>query len=411
MLEKMFTTKMSADKKKLQNRFSKIRSRNGKTSKFISLAVFAVIIVSIICVSIWVAISRQDDMILYENEAMNFKLEIPLSWQGKYIVDESTIDDDYIAFKHERIAEKHDGMGTLFSVIKLPDSEIDEYMNMVGNMTVVWRNQDYGYLIGRPTDVQVPIFAGNDEEDIKLAEEYKKMYKDVSHIETTFSLINDVDTPNIVNAENLSYAQIKDLQRQVDNGHFPWRLDYEQVIQSFLSGMKIDVADGKVTEFAGDGEKCSAAYYIDGNTYSVELFKPIDKSEHGIWIVRTYKKENPATISEVFFHEATSTQDMIEKQDDGWYKMPSAVNASFQYEGMEPTSVTAYFTPTGTEMEEYKTEVGKINAPFTYMTSAKILSMNIQIPNEATLGHLNFVFEFENGSVVKSELFNILVKR
>ena len=106
MLEKMFTTKMSADKKKLQNRFSKIRSRNGKTSKFISLAVFAVIIVSIICVSIWVAISRQDDMILYENEAMNFKLEIPLSWQGKYIVDESTIDDDYIAFKHERIAEK-----------------------------------------------------------------------------------------------------------------------------------------------------------------------------------------------------------------------------------------------------------------------------------------------------------------
>ena len=61
-------------------------------------------------------------------------------------------------------------MGTLFSVIKLPDSEIDEYMNMVGNMTVVWRNQDYGYLIGRPTDVQVPIFAGNDEEDIKLSD-------------------------------------------------------------------------------------------------------------------------------------------------------------------------------------------------------------------------------------------------
>ena len=48
MLEKMFTTKMSMDKKKLQNRFSKIRSKNGKTSKFIAMAVFAVIIVSII---------------------------------------------------------------------------------------------------------------------------------------------------------------------------------------------------------------------------------------------------------------------------------------------------------------------------------------------------------------------------
>ena len=305
MLEKMFTTKMSMDKKKLQNRFSKIRSKNGKTSKFIALAVFAVIIVSIICVSIWVAVSRQDDMILYENEAMNFKLEIPLSWQGKYIVDESAVDDNYIAFKHKGIAEKHDGMGTLFSVIKLPDSEIDEYMNMVGNMTVVWRNQDYGYLIGRPTDVQVPIFAGNDEEDIKLAEEYQKLYKDVSHIETTFSLINDVDTPNIVNAENLSYAQIRDLQRQVDNGHFPWRLDYEQVIKSFLSGKGIDVEGGEITELAGGGSAggISLTYTVGEKEYtqiySIELFKPIDKTESGIWLVRTFNDITDDAIESV----------------------------------------------------------------------------------------------------------------
>ena len=68
MLEKMFTTKMSIDKKKLQNRFSKIRSKNGKTSKFIAMAVFAVIIVSIICVSIWVAVNKHDDKIVYKNE-------------------------------------------------------------------------------------------------------------------------------------------------------------------------------------------------------------------------------------------------------------------------------------------------------------------------------------------------------
>ncbi len=295
MLEKMFTTKMSMDKKKLQNRFSKIRSKNGKTSKFIALAVFVVIIVSIICVSLWVAVSRQDNTILYENEAMNFKLEIPLSWQGKYIVDESAIDDNYIAFKHKRIAEKHDGMGTLFSVIQLPDSEIDEYMNMVGNMTVWWRNQDYGYLIGRPTDVQVPIFADSDEEDIELAEEYEKMYRDVSYIESTFSLINDVDTPNIVNAENLSYAQIRELQRQVDNGHFPWRLDYEQVVQSFLSGKGINVEGGEITELAGGGSAggISLTYNVGEKEYtqiySIELFQPIDKTEHGIWIVRTFQ--------------------------------------------------------------------------------------------------------------------------
>ena len=82
MLEKMFTTKMSMDKKKLQNRFSKIRSKNGKTSKFIALAVFAVIIVSIICVSLWVAVNRQDDTavnsdikLTYNGELLKFNTE------------------------------------------------------------------------------------------------------------------------------------------------------------------------------------------------------------------------------------------------------------------------------------------------------------------------------------------------
>ena len=410
MLEKMFTTRMSADKKKLQIRFSKIRSKNGKTSKFIALAVFAVIIVSIICVSIWVAVSSQNDMILYKNEAMNFKLEIPLSWQGKYIVDESAVDDNYIAFKHKRIAEKHDGMGTLFSVIKLPDSEIDEYMNMVPNQTVWWRNQDYGYLIGRPTDVQVPIFAGNDEEDIKLAEEYQKMYRDISYIESTFSLINDVGTPNIVNAENLSYAQIKDLQRQVDNGHFPWRIDYDQVIQMYLSGKGIDVEDGEIIAFAGDGEGCSATYSVDGNTYIVDLFKPIEKSEHGIWVVRSFEKKKSAIIREVFFYKATPEQPMIEKGDDGWYKISSVIDAHFQYEGEEPVSVVAYFTPAGTEMDEYKREVGKITAPYTYMTMSKTLTMQIQFPKNATIGHLWFVFNFEDGSSEISDTFNVIME-
>ena len=409
MLEKMFTTKMSMDKEKLQNRFSKIRSKHGKISKFIAMAVFAIIIVSIICVSVLVAVNRQDDKILYKNETMNFQLEIPKSWFGIYTADETAIDDNYIAFKHKRIAEKHDGMGTLFSVIKLPDSEIDEYMDMVGNMTVIWRNQDYGYLIGRPTDVQVPIFAGNDEEDIKLAEEYQKMYKDVSYIESTFSLINDVGTPNIVNAENLSYAQIKDLQRQVDNGHFPWRLDYEQVVQSFLSGKGIDVEGGEIIAFAGDEEKCSATYSVDGNTYIVDLFKPIEKSEHGIWVVRSFEKKNSAIIREVSFYEATPEQPIIEKEDDGWYKIPSVIDAHFQYEGEEPDSVVAYFTPAGTEKDKYKREVGKITAPYTYMTNAKVLSMQLQFPKDTTIGHLHFVFNYEDGEEVKSGYYNVLI--
>ena len=431
MLEKMFTTKMSMDKKKLQNRFSKIRSKNGKTSKFIALAVFAVIIVSIICVSIWVAVNRQDDTTvnsdikltfngkiisfqndpyifsetlptgfstqtmaffpleelcqklgaeceknfneavikipgandnyrislgkneiyyesligasatretktapeaknstlyipyefieyifidannydifgstLYKNETMNIQFELPMHWLGKYIADETTVNDGYIAFKHKGIAEKHDGMGTLFSVMKKLDSELKEHIGMVGG-TIVWQNQEYAYLIGHPTDVQVPIWEGNDKEDIFFADEYERMSKGITHIESTFSLINDIDTPVITNAEKMSYAQMKDLQRQVDNGHFPWRLDYEQVVQSFLYGKGIDVEDGEITELAGGGSAggISLTYTIGEKEYtqiySIELFKPIDKTESGIWIVRTFNDITADAIESV----------------------------------------------------------------------------------------------------------------
>ena len=107
MFETMFSTKMSADKRKLQTRFSKIRNKNGRMSKIIGLSVFAVIVVFIICVSVFAAVSRQDHKVLYKNETMNFQLEIPTNWQGSYVADETGIEDDFIAFKHKRIAEKH----------------------------------------------------------------------------------------------------------------------------------------------------------------------------------------------------------------------------------------------------------------------------------------------------------------
>lgn len=55
MLENLYTTKMSMDKKKLQKRFFKIRSENGRVSKFMAFIIFAVIIIVIACVSVIIA--------------------------------------------------------------------------------------------------------------------------------------------------------------------------------------------------------------------------------------------------------------------------------------------------------------------------------------------------------------------
>jgi len=235
-------------------------------------------------------ISKNDvtEGILYKNEKMNVQFEIPVSWQGKYFVDESV--EEYIVLKHTAIAEKYEGAGAICSVYKEPDETVDATLNMLGNQTVVWQNQDYAYIVGRPTDVQHPIWVDRDDEDSVLASEYEEMAEGITHIVSTFSLINEVDVPVITNAENLSYAQIRDVQRQVNNGHFPWRIDYEQVVKSFLSGKGIDIESGNITELAGGADSVSLTYSVKGKEYIIELFKPIDTSEYGIWIVRTFEE-------------------------------------------------------------------------------------------------------------------------
>ncbi len=538
MLEKMFTTKMSMDKKKLQNRFSKIRSKNGKTSKFIAMAVFAVIIVAIICVSILVAVNRQDDTTvnsdikltfngellkfntepyvlsetmstgysgqlmaffpleelcqklgaeceknlneavikipgandnyrislgkneiyyesligasatretktapeaknstlyipyefieyifidannydifgstLYKNEKMNVKFELPMQWLGKYFVDETLEDNGYITINHKKIAEKYDGAGILCRVYKELDETLEERLTMLANQTVVWQNHDYAYIVGRPTDVQHPIWVDRDKEDVVLADEYERMSKGITHIESTFSLINDIDTPVITNAENMSYAQMVDLQRQVDTGHFPWRLDYEQVMRTYISGKGYAVEDGYLTGFGGDGEKCGGVYNTGNYRHHIELFKPIDKTEHGVWIVRSYKLVEPIEIKEIIFHNVThkdnkSTAERVLKRDDGWYNLLRDASVHINFNGAVPQSVVAKFTPAGTEMQEFEKEVGRAEAPFEQIP----ILINMKFSKEDTMGHLQFEFNFEDGSIVKSELYNVQIE-
>ena len=57
MFENLYTTKMSMDKKNLQNRFSKIRSKNGRVSKLMALIIFAIILIVMACVTIVLAIN------------------------------------------------------------------------------------------------------------------------------------------------------------------------------------------------------------------------------------------------------------------------------------------------------------------------------------------------------------------
>lgn len=55
MFERLYTTKMSADKKTLQKRFSKIRSKSGRISKMMSFAMSILVAVTMLCATVVLA--------------------------------------------------------------------------------------------------------------------------------------------------------------------------------------------------------------------------------------------------------------------------------------------------------------------------------------------------------------------
>lgn len=146
----------------------------------------------------------------------------------------------------------------------------------------------------------------------------KELYTTEQAIATLVRVYNNFSKSNdILNAENLSYSQIEDLQESVNNGHFPWRLDYKQVIMNFLSDKGEKAENGELVAFAGDREKCSGNYKIGNSIYTLELFKPIDKSETGIWIVKSCAKkdviggadgETEISVSDLTFADKLNSQ-------------------------------------------------------------------------------------------------------
>ena len=97
MFENLYTTKMSMDKKKLQNRFSKIRSKNGRISKLMALIIFAVILLVMACVSIIIAANiKSDEYTMTENEFSDY-INRPI---GAVMADIDYADDNKLIFHY-----------------------------------------------------------------------------------------------------------------------------------------------------------------------------------------------------------------------------------------------------------------------------------------------------------------------
>ena len=205
-----------------------------------------------------------------------YTIKIPESWSGKYSVEMAS---DMVSFVQKAAYDKY-GIGTLFRIEKTNAENADEILNMLGGSRLLYKDDVYAYIFEVPTDVQYPVWEGRDENDIEIAAEYEKMFKDVAQIAGSFR--------DELNAEHLSYEEMQKLQAEVNIGHFPWRLDPNAVILEFMD--KQGLSGGKITALAG-AETVSATYVCNNVEYEIELDRPIEKGEHGILVVKSFSKK------------------------------------------------------------------------------------------------------------------------
>ena len=72
MLENIYTTKMSANKKQLQNRFTKIRSSSGRISKMMSFIMAIFVAVTMLCATVVMAavVNEEEKFFITEKDML-----------------------------------------------------------------------------------------------------------------------------------------------------------------------------------------------------------------------------------------------------------------------------------------------------------------------------------------------------
>ena len=285
MFENLYTTKMSANKKTLQNRFSKIRGGNGRISKMMAAVMSCTVAAAILGGA--VVMAAVDGFESYNIHVYYNDKTLELS--NKPFFYENSI---YVPLRE---------------MLNSVGSENNKTEWNYGRITVYIRNDYYKMGIGDNSITFGVIGTGAEETQIALEYNSPMLMNGVTYIPFEYLdyLLNrydkaydlrytfyDIDSnmPYLDNAEKMRYYDICYLQYQVYNGHFSWRLDPQQVIKAFFANQGTE--NGEITALAGDGAKCSATYVVGEKTYFVELFKPVQTDELGIWVVKSYEERS-----------------------------------------------------------------------------------------------------------------------
>jgi len=150
VLENIYTTKMSTNKKQIQNRFTKIRSANSKISKMMSLAMAILVAVTMLCATVVLA--------SVVNEAPEqFKIEVKHANTIIQLDNKPYVYDNTVYLPLRELMEKSELLGHENTYINWDDGKIEmvliekvkrpEYLEPKGEVDYLVYN--YGIEIGK----------------------------------------------------------------------------------------------------------------------------------------------------------------------------------------------------------------------------------------------------------------------
>ena len=183
------TTQMTGSKNILKRRFIMIKNKK-KTGRIVSVisAVIAVVMLSatVFASGVFSDLTTDDYAVEIPNngDKTEYTVKIPDSWSGKYYIHS---ENNVVRFEQKATYDKYGG-GTLFSIEKTNAGYADEILNMLSGSRLLYKNDKYAYIFAVPTDVQYPIWADRDENDVEIAAEYEEMFKYVTQIADSFKI-------------------------------------------------------------------------------------------------------------------------------------------------------------------------------------------------------------------------------
>lgn len=137
---------------------------------------------------------------LYENADLAFSLEIPLGWNGKYMIENAGAT---VYFYQKDTHEKY-GAGTLFYIERIPGNPSQDEISAPGSRKIILQTNEYTYVLGTPTDVQYPIWVDRDEADVQIAAAYEAMFRDIENIGNSIRPISP--SQDFIQAQNTAAA-------------------------------------------------------------------------------------------------------------------------------------------------------------------------------------------------------------